>query len=50
MELGRDMESSVVEDIVKKQKPNQCASLVYTVSLRYMHCEQYIRHRCCIDN
>jgi long-chain-fatty-acid--CoA ligase ACSBG len=30
MELGKDMDSSVVDDIVKTQKPNQCASLVYT--------------------
>jgi hypothetical protein len=32
MELGKDMDSSVVDDIIKNQKPNQCASLVYTVS------------------
>jgi long-chain-fatty-acid--CoA ligase ACSBG len=30
MELGKDMDSSVVDDIIKNQKPNQCASLVYT--------------------
>lgn len=31
MELGRDIETSVIEDIMQKQKPSQCATLVYTV-------------------
>ena len=32
MELGKDMEDSVVEDKIKAQKPEQCALLIYTVS------------------
>ena len=32
MELGKDMEDSVIEDKIKTQKPEQCAVLVYTVS------------------
>ena len=32
MDLGKDTPTSVVEDIIHKQKANQCASLVYTVS------------------
>ena len=31
MELGKDVETSVIEFIMQNQKPNQCASLVYTV-------------------
>ena len=31
LELGADMETSQVEDRMKSQTPNQCASLVYTV-------------------
>ena len=31
MELGRRIETSVVEYVMQAQKPNQCASLVYTV-------------------
>jgi long-chain-fatty-acid--CoA ligase ACSBG len=42
MELGKDTETSVVEDIMQKQKPNQCASLVYTVRcyvyMYLLHC------------
>ena len=33
MELGKDMEDSVIEDKIKAQKPEQCALLIYTVSL-----------------
>lgn len=36
MELGRDIETSVIEDIMQKQKPNQCATLVYTVIHRFL--------------
>ena len=32
MELGKDMEDSVIEDKMKAQKPEQCALLIYTVS------------------
>ena len=31
MELGKDIEDSVIEDKISAQKPNQCALLVYTV-------------------
>lgn len=31
MELGKDLEDSVIEDKIKAQKPEQCAVLVYTV-------------------
>ena len=31
MELGKDIENSVIEDKISAQKPNQCALLVYTV-------------------
>ena len=30
--MGKDMEDSVIEEIVAKQQPKQCAMLVYTVS------------------
>ena len=33
MGLGKHVETSVVERVVQAQTPNQCASLVYTVSL-----------------
>ena len=32
MELGKDMEDSVIEDKIKAQRPEQCALLIYTVS------------------
>lgn len=32
MELGKDIEDSVIEDKIKAQKPEQCALLIYTVS------------------
>ena len=32
MELGKDMEDSVIEDKIKAQKAEQCALLIYTVS------------------
>ena len=32
MELGKDMESSEIEQRIAEQKPEQCALLVYTVS------------------
>ena len=32
MSLGKDMEDSIIDDTIKKQQPNQCAMLVYTVS------------------
>ncbi len=31
MELGKDIETSVIEDKIAAMKPNQCATLVYTV-------------------
>ena len=31
MELGKDMEDSVIEDKIKAEKPEQCALLIYTV-------------------
>ncbi|XP_065884226.1 long-chain-fatty-acid--CoA ligase ACSBG2-like [Dysidea avara] len=30
LEVGKDMEDSVIDDIISKQEPNQCAMLVYT--------------------
>lgn len=32
MELGKDIEDSVIEKKIKDQKPEQCALLIYTVS------------------
>ena len=32
MELGKDMENSVIEEKIKAEKPEQCALLIYTVS------------------
>ena len=32
LELGKDIEDSVIEDKIKAQKPEQCALLIYTVS------------------
>ena len=34
MDLGKDTETSVIDDIIENQKPNQCATLVYTVRSR----------------
>ena len=31
MELGKDLDDSVIEDKIKAQKPEQCAVLIYTV-------------------
>ena len=31
MELGKDIEDSVIEDKIKAKKPEQCAVLIYTV-------------------
>ena len=31
MELGKDVEDSVIEEKMKAQKPEQCALLIYTV-------------------
>ena len=33
MGLGKDIDNMVVEYAMQEQRPNQCASLVYTVSL-----------------
>ncbi|XP_065884225.1 long-chain-fatty-acid--CoA ligase ACSBG2-like [Dysidea avara] len=30
LEVGKDMDDSVIDDIINKQEPNQCAMLVYT--------------------
>jgi hypothetical protein len=46
MELGKDVDTSVVEYIMQMQKPNQCASIVYTV--RYTCIIAYVSH--CIMN
>ena len=32
MELGKDMESSEIEQRIAEQKPEQCAIITYTVS------------------
>lgn len=32
MELGSEMDNSEIEDIIKEQKPEDCALLIYTVS------------------
>ena len=32
MELGKDVDDSVIEEMIKAQRPEQCALLVYTVS------------------
>ena len=32
MELGKDIEDSVIEKKIEDQKPEQCALLIYTVS------------------
>ncbi len=31
MELGKDIENSVINDKMAAMKPNQCALLIYTV-------------------
>ena len=33
MKLGEDMDNSVIEEKIKAQKPEQCALLIYTVSI-----------------
>ena len=33
MELGKDVDDSVIEEKIKSQRPEQCALLVYTVSV-----------------
>lgn len=33
LELGKDIEDSVIEEKIKAQKPEQCAVLIYTVSV-----------------
>ena len=38
MELGKDMEDSVIEEKIKAQKPEQCALVNYTVSIDGMFC------------
>ena len=41
MDLGKDIEDSVIEEKMAAQKPNQCATLVYTVRnslLQLMSC------------
>ena len=35
LELGKGMEDSVIDKIIDKQQPHQCAMLVYTVSNYY---------------
>ena len=32
MELGKDIDDSVIEEKIKAEKPEQCALLIYTVS------------------
>ena len=32
LELGQDMDDSVIEEKIKAQKPEHCAVLIYTVS------------------
>ena len=32
MELGKDMDDSVIEEKIQAKKPDQCALLIYTVS------------------
>ena len=36
MELGKDVDDSVIEEKIKAQRPEQCALLVYTVSLKFL--------------
>ena len=41
MDLGKDIEDSFIEEKMAAQKPNQCATLVYTVRnslLQLMSC------------
>ena len=38
MDLGKDIENSVIEEKMAVQKPNQCALLIYTVSYHSSHC------------
>ena len=37
MELGKDVDDSVIEEMIKAQRPEQCALLVYTVSFCTIH-------------
>ena len=34
LELGKDVDDSVIEEKIKAQRPEQCALLVYTVSFQ----------------
>ena len=36
MELGKDVDDSVIEEKIKSQRPEQCALLVYTVGFLYL--------------
>lgn len=36
--MGKDKETSEIEEAMKNQKPNQCATLVYTVSHIWLWC------------
>lgn len=36
MDLGTEVETVVVDNIMRKQKPEHCALLVYTVSLIFV--------------
>ena len=50
MELGKDVDDSVIEEKIKSQRPEQCAIVVYTVSLGsisiYAHTSSY---KCLVD-
>ena len=37
MDLGKNIETSVVDEIIDAQKPEQCALLIYTVSSFICH-------------
>ena len=43
MELGKDIEDSVIEEKIKAQKPEQCALLIYTVSTEELICKKHIK-------
>ncbi len=43
MELGKEIEDSVVEEIIKSQRPEECALLIYTVRTTFTSYTSYSR-------
>ena len=41
MEAGKDVQNSVIDNIISRQQPYECAVLVYTVSSINSYCYLY---------